>query len=85
METGTVALDGTSVPEELAHSDARLTKLAEGPVPSSKREPRNGMTSKWAEHHAMLAPREAKTKTTGTLSGNCPFEERMRIQCARQS
>ena len=63
--------DGMSIPDELAHREKRLAKLAEARGKIEARAKERHEREK-AEHEAKLAAREAKAKATGKKPGGRP-------------
>jgi transposase len=63
--------DGMSIPDELAHREKRLAKLAEARAKIEARAKERYEREK-AEHEAKLAAREAKAKATGKKPGGKP-------------
>jgi len=65
------AVDGMSIPEELARREARLAKLAEARAKIEARA-KERFEQEMAEHRAKLAAREAKAAATGKKPGGKP-------------
>jgi transposase len=65
--------DGMSIPDELAHREKRLAKLAEARAKIEARAKERYEREK-AEHEAKLAAREAKAKATGKKTSGKPPE-----------
>ena len=65
------APDGMSIPEELAHREARLAKLAEVRAKLEARA-QERYEQEAAEHRAKLAAREAKAESSGKKPGGRP-------------
>ena len=66
-----VALDGMSIPEELARREARLAKIGEAKAKIEARA-KDRFAQEMAEHRAKLAAREAKAAATGKKPGGRP-------------
>jgi transposase len=66
-----VALDGMSIPEELARREARLAKIGEAKAKIEARA-KERFAHEMAEHRAKLAAREAKAAATGKKPGGRP-------------
>jgi transposase len=66
-----VAVDGMSIPEELARREARLAKLGEARAKIEARA-KERFEQEMAEHRAKLAAREAKAAATGKKPGGRP-------------
>ena len=66
-----VALDGMSIPEELALREARLARLGEAKAKIEARA-KERFAHETAEHRAKLAAREAKAAATGKKPGGRP-------------
>jgi hypothetical protein len=66
-----VAVDGMSIPEELARREARLAKLAEARAKIEARA-KERFDQEMAEYHAKLAAREEKAAATGKKPGGRP-------------
>jgi len=66
-----VAVDGMSIPEELARREARLAKLAEARAKIEARA-KERFEQEMAEYHAKLAAREEKAAATGKKPGGRP-------------
>jgi transposase len=66
-----VALDGMSIPEELARREARLAKIGEAKTKIEARA-KERFAHEMAEHRAKLAAREAKAAATGKKPGGRP-------------
>jgi transposase len=64
-------VDGMSIPEELAHREDRLAKLAEARAKLEARA-KERFEREAAEHRAKLAAREAKAAATGKKPGGKP-------------
>jgi transposase len=65
--------DGMSIPDELAHREDRLAKLAEARAKIEARA-KERFEREAAEHRAKLAAREAKAEATGKKPGGKPPE-----------
>jgi transposase len=66
-----VAVDGMSIPEELARREARLAKLAEARAKIEARA-KERFEQEMAEYHAKLVAREEKAAATGKKPGGRP-------------